>query len=164
MPQLFPHCPIEKVVSGGQTGVDRAALAVAVFLEIAHGGWCPLGRRAEDGAIPACYQLQETESPNYAVRTQQNILDSDGTLILTRGRISGGTALTINLAKRNNRPLLVVNLSKVHDYSELREWAIRNEIRVLNVAGPRESSEPGITPEAEQFLTNALSDFVPVLD
>ncbi|MBL8888855.1 MAG: putative molybdenum carrier protein [Planctomycetaceae bacterium] len=161
MPQLFPNCPIEKIVSGGQTGVDRAALAVAVFLEIPHGGWCPLGRRAEDGAIPACYDLHETESPNYAVRTEQNILDSDGTLILTRGRISGGTALTINLAKRMNRPFVVFNLSKEHHYNELREWAIKNQIRVLNVAGPRESSEPGITPEAEQFLTNALSDFVP---
>jgi hypothetical protein len=161
MTQLFPQCPIEKIISGGQTGVDRAALAVAVFLEIPHGGWCPLGRRAEDGAIPQCYQLKETDSPNYAVRTLQNVIDSDGTLILTRGRISGGTALTINLANRNRRPKLVVNLCEEHDYSSFRDWLITNQIRVLNVAGPRESSEPGITPEAEQYLTNGLSDFAP---
>ena len=147
------------MISGGQTGVDRAALAVAVFLEIAHGGWCPLGRRAEDGTVPECYNLLETESPNYAVRTLQNILDSDGTLVLTRGTISGGTALTINLAKRHRRPLLVLNLAQEHDYGALRRWLIEQQIRVLNVAGPRESSEPGITPEAEQFLSNALSDF-----
>lgn len=158
MPQLFPHCPIEKIISGGQTGVDRAALAVAVYLDIPHGGWCPQGRRAEDGTIPEFYDLQETDSPNYAVRTLQNILDSDGTLVLSRGIISGGTALTINLAKRNQRPLLVLNLAEEHDYAALRRWLIQHQIRILNVAGPRESSEPQITPEAEQFLANGLSD------
>lgn len=162
MPQLFPRCPIEKVISGGQTGVDRAALAVAVFLEISHGGWCPRGRRAEDGTIPECYEMQETDSPNYAVRTLQNILDSDGTLVLTRGVISGGTALTINLARRNRRPLLVLNLAEEHDYLVFRRWLIDQQIRVLNVAGPRESSEPNITSEAEQFLTNGLSNFEPL--
>ncbi len=159
MPQLFPQCPVEKVISGGQTGVDRAALAVAVYLEIVHGGWCPLGRRAEDGTIPEFYNLQETDSPNYAVRTLQNILESDGTLVLTRGMISGGTALTINLANRNRRPLLVLNLAEEHDYAALRQWLMQHQIRILNVAGPRESSEPNITAEAEQFLINGLSDF-----
>jgi len=116
MPQLFFGCPLQKIISGGQTGVDRAALAVAVFLEVPHGGWCPRGRRAEDGTIPGIYQLKETDSPHYAVRTQQNITDSDGTLVLIGGDISGGTALTITLARRYRRPLLVVNLEEEHDY------------------------------------------------
>lgn len=156
MSELFSACPVVKIVSGGQTGVDRAALAVAVYLGIPHGGWCPLGRRAEDGTIPACYDLQETDSPNYAVRTLQNVLDSDGTLVLTRGNISGGTGLTITLARRHHRHLCVVNLAEEHDYPALQQWLVANQIRVLNVAGPRESTEPHITAEAEQFLTNSL--------
>jgi len=154
--ELFSACPVVKIVSGGQTGVDRAALAVAVFLGIPHGGWCPLGRRAEDGTIPTCYDMQETDSPNYAVRTLQNVLDSDGTLVLTRGNISGGTGLTITLARRHHRHLRVVDLTDEHDYPDLQNWLIANQIRVLNVAGPRESTEPDITAEAEQFLTNCL--------
>ena len=72
------RCQLDKIISGGQTGVDRAALDVAIFLEIPHGGWCPLGRRAEDGSIPKTYLLRETPQRDYAVRTEKNIIDSDG--------------------------------------------------------------------------------------
>ena len=92
-----------KIISGGQTGVDRAALDVAVELEIPHGGWCPKGRLAEDGRIPDSYKLRETTSREYAVRTEQNVLDSDGTLILYRESISGGTELTLRLAEKHRR-------------------------------------------------------------
>jgi hypothetical protein len=161
MPPLFPSCPIQKIISGGQTGVDRAALAVAVYLEVPHGGWCPRGRRAEDGAIPSIYQLEETASPNYAVRTQQNIESSDGTLVLVGSEISGGTALTISLAKRYRRPLLVVSLDQEHDYEMVRQWLVQHQVQVLNVAGPRESSVPNITRDAEQFLVNCLTAELP---
>ena len=90
--------PIKKVISGGQSGVDRAALDVAIELGIPHGGWCPAGRRSEDGTIAPIYQLQETNSRNYAKRTEKNVLDSCGTLILYRHAISGGTALTQRLS------------------------------------------------------------------
>ncbi len=102
--------PIE-IVSGGQTGVDRAALDAAMFLGWKHGGWCPRFRMAEDGRIAKRYQLRETESTDYAVRTERNVELGDGTLILHGGVISGGTRLTIGLSKRKRRPLLIVDLS-----------------------------------------------------
>ncbi|HSR12366.1 MAG TPA: putative molybdenum carrier protein, partial [Thermodesulfobacteriota bacterium] len=97
---------VKKIISGGQTGVDRAALDVALELGIPAGGWCPKGRRAEDGRIPDYYPLQEASSPEYPVRTQLNVEDSDGTLILYRNSPAGGTALTIRLAKRLKKPHL----------------------------------------------------------
>lgn len=149
---------LRKIVSGGQTGVDRAALDVAAFLEIEHGGWCPAGRRAEDGRIPACYRLKQTESRDYAVRTEQNVIDSDGTLILYWRKMSGGTDLTRKMAHRHRRPCLSIDLTKVDSkvYGELCRWLQENNIAVLNVAGPRESSSPGITQTATGFLIKAL--------
>jgi hypothetical protein len=143
---------ITKIISGGQTGVDRAALDVALELGIACGGWCPKGRRAEDGAIPAKYPVQENESKEYPPRTAMNVRESDGTLILTRGKPDRGTALTLSLAKRHEKPFLVVDLDRVADPTKARKWLSRARIKVLNVAGPRESSRPGIGEEARRFL------------
>src|ERR1700746_3926565 len=102
---------ISKIVSGGQTGVDRAALDVALDLGIACGGWCPKGRLAEDGPIPERYPLEETTLPFYPQRTERNVRDSDGTLVLTVGPPKGGTALTLVLARRQKKPFRVVNLN-----------------------------------------------------
>src|SRR5438309_6802555 len=96
-----------KIISGGQSGVDRAALDVALELGISCGGWCPKGRRAEDGVIPEQYPVRENASTSYPPRTEMNVRDSDGTLILTNGRPDRGTALTVNLAKRYEKPCLV---------------------------------------------------------
>jgi hypothetical protein len=145
-----------KIVSGGQTGVDRGALDAAIALDIPHGGWCPNGRKAEDGRIPDRYQLRETDSPEYFVRTQQNVLDSDATLILTRGRISGGTELTLRLAERHRRPRLVVDLDSSPDPAEVRRWLEEHRVETLNVAGPRESQNPGISDMAREFLVRLL--------
>jgi hypothetical protein len=142
----------EKIISGGQTGVDRATLDVALELGIPCGGWCPKGRKAEDGPIPERYPLQETHSPNYSVRTEMNVRDSDGTLILTMGDISGGTALTLKAAKQFKKPYLIVDLSITFNPVSVVEWVIAYKIRVLNVAGPRESEAPGIYDKAFQFL------------
>lgn len=101
---------IRRLVSGGQTGVDRAALDAAIELDIQHGGWCPRGRRAEDGRISDHYQLDETKSANYAERTEQNVIDSDATLILYRKPLSGGTKLTKRLAEKHLRDVLLVDL------------------------------------------------------
>src|SRR5262245_55320595 len=101
-----------EIRSGGQTGVDRAALDVALELGLPCGGWCPRGRRAEDGPIPDHYPLRETRSPAYPVRTRWNVRDSDGTLILTRGRPDRGTLLTEELARDMGKPLLVVGLNE----------------------------------------------------
>ena len=145
-----------QIVSGGQTGVDRAALDAAICLEIPHGGWCPRGRLAEDGAIPDKYELKETSSKDYAVRTEKNVVESDGTLILFRSRLKGGTRLTHRLTKRHVRPCLLVDLdTHIHEGLFL-DWMAEIEINVLNVAGPRESSHPGIYQLAFDLLKHWL--------
>jgi hypothetical protein len=147
-----------RIVSGGQTGVDRAALDVARALRIPHGGWCPKGRLAEDGVIPRRYQLTETELPDYAQRTERNVLDSDATLILCRGRPSGGTELTRHLAVRHRKPHVVVDLLQPIDWPGLRVWLAAQAAGTLNVAGPRESQSPGIHAQAMEFLRELLGD------
>lgn len=146
-----------QVISGGQTGVDRAALDVARELGIPCGGWCPWGRRAEDGVIPAWYPLREAPSRAYPERTALNVRDSDGTLVLTRGAPRGGTALTVSLARRAGKAVLVVDLGAGADAGLVRAWLAENEIRVLNVAGPRESEAPGIHDRAAAFLLEVLA-------
>ena len=153
---------IEKVVSGGQTGVDRVALDVAIFKEIPHGGWCPKGRRSEDGRIPEVYQLKETDAFDYSVRTEQNVVQSDGTLILYLDQLSGGTRLTRNLANKLKRPLQCVDLGDAERLEQrLKEvvgWLVEENVRVLNVAGPRASSQPDISKRAESFLLAVIQD------
>src|SRR5262249_2795797 len=145
--------------SGGQTGVDRAALDVALELGLPCGGWCPRGRRAEDGPIDPRYPLQETPWHGYPQRTEWNVRDSDGTLVLTRGAPDRGTALTIELAKRYRKPHLVLDLSDQPDAAAaaVRTWTEQNGVRALNVAGPRESSRPGIHAEAVSFLREVFA-------
>jgi len=135
-------------MSGGQTGVDRAALDWALANGVACGGWCPLGRWAEDGPIDGRYPLRETPEANPAQRTEWNVRDSDGTLIVSLAkRLVGGTRLTEELAKRLAKPCLV--LSKTDGdllilAKALRQFIAANNIAVLNVAGPRESGESGV--------------------
>jgi predicted Rossmann fold nucleotide-binding protein DprA/Smf involved in DNA uptake len=135
---------IVKVVSGGQTGVDRAALDAAMEFGLLVGGWCPKGRRAEDGLIPHCYPLVEMSSSAYARRTERNVCDSDGTLIVTAGKLTGGTRLTAELAVAHGRPLRVVDITSAPATKETIDWLGTNHLQVLNVAGPRESGCPGI--------------------
>ena len=141
-----------KVVSGGQTGVDRAALDAARAAGLPCGGWCPRGRLAEDGPIDPGYPLVETPSADYAQRTEWNVRDSDGTLVVVRGRITGGTALTITLARQHGKPLLVVHLSRNPSPEEASRWIEAGGLAVLNVAGPRESQRAGIGGEARAYL------------
>jgi hypothetical protein len=145
------------VISGGQTGVDRAALDAAMALGIDVGGWCPAGRRAEDGAIPQHYPLRETDSADYALRTEWNVRDSDGTLILYRGALIGGTALTAQLARRLGRPLLVRDLDVALDPADLVLWLRSNRVRELNCAGPRESGAPGVGRAARALLERVFA-------
>ena len=100
-----------KIVSGGQTGVDRGGLKAAIDSNLPHGGWCPKGRRAEDGVIPAEFELRETKTDRYEERTELNVIDSDGTLLFYRDEIVGGTRLTQRMARKHRRPLLELNLS-----------------------------------------------------
>lgn len=136
--------------------MDRAALDAALQQGVPHGGWCPRGRLAEDGRIPQRYTLRETSSAAYKVRTERNVVDSDGTLIIYRDLLSGGTLLTHRLARRHGRPCLTVDLATAPSPREVAEWVRREQIEVLNVAGPRESTCPGISGEARQFLIEVL--------
>lgn len=150
---------LTKIVSGGQTGVDRGALDAAVALGVDHGGWCPADRRAEDGPIPERYQLLETESSDYRVRTERNVIDSDGTVLITRGRPTGGSALTARLARANGVPLLHIDLDATEApaaAARLVEFIAARKILILNVAGPRESGQPGIAAEVEALLVDAF--------
>ena len=148
-------CPVE-VVSGGQTGVDRAALDAALDLGLTVSGWCPLGRRAEDGSIPGRYAVRETPTSDYAQRTEWNVRDSDATLILYRGALTGGSARTAEHAARYGRPLLALDLDAAPDPVAAVDWVRRHGVRVLNCAGPRESGAPGIYAEARPWLVAFL--------
>jgi len=150
---------VKKIVSGGQTGVDRAALDVAGELGLERGGWCPAGRRAQDGQVPEEYPLEETPSREYEQRTEWNVRDSDGTLILNRGPLDGGTLYTVNIAREMERPLLIVKLEEMDgeemeraEQARVRTWLEEEGVGVLNVAGPREKKRPGIYEEAHAFL------------
>ena len=147
---------LEKIVSGGQTGVDRAALDVALELGYPCGGWCPKGRKAEDGLLNERYPRTDTPTDDYAERTTWNVRDSNGTLILMRGALNGGTLQTVEDAKRLQRPHLIVDFTQAHRGDDVLAWLKGHRIRVLNVAGPRESKQPGIYQAASQFLRELL--------
>lgn len=147
---------LSKIISGGQTGVDRAALDVALELDFPCGGWCPKGRLSEDGPIPSKYPLREMPSPKYPVRTEKNIRESDGTLVLTLGPVTGGTALTVKLAGKHRKPCLVIDLSYDTDPGKVQGWIQNRKIQVLNVAGPRESKTPGIHDRTVEFLKKVI--------
>jgi hypothetical protein len=160
------------IISGGQTGADRAALDFAIAHGIPHGGWCPRNRRAEDGPISSKYSLNETSSTHYAQRTEWNVRDSDATLIFTmKPTMTGGTRLTYALATECGKPVL--NISHDHDCAEgasaaesnariddaavrLRNFIDEHEVRILNVAGPRASQEPAIGAFVQQVFEKAL--------
>jgi len=152
---------VEQIWSGGQTGVDRAALDVALELGILHGGWIPTGRLAEDGIIPSKYdRLQETGSPDYAVRTVRNVRDTDGTLLISWGPLSGGSLQTREAADQLGKPLLHLDLTDTpHDAAvhRVRRWlASLPPPTRLNVAGPRASGWPQGYDLASELLRSIL--------
>jgi hypothetical protein len=152
------NLPTLKIASGGQTGADRAALDWAIKNGIPHGGWCPKGRKAEDGPIDATYQLQATPSSKYPQRTEWNVRDSDGTLIFSVGkRLSGNSAETLEFAIKHRKPHL--HLSAVFEDNaaqKLKKWLQENKIRALNVAGPRASKGPKVAKFVISTLDTAL--------
>jgi hypothetical protein len=149
---------IRKIISGGQTGVDQAALDAAINLAVAHGGWIPKGRITESGPLPEKYKLKETRSSSYADRTAKNVQDADGTLIIARGLLTGGTEYTREMAIKHKRPWLYIDLSQTAAFqaaSAINQWVLQNEIAILNVAGPRASKDPAVYQEALNIIESA---------
>ena len=151
---------LEKIVSGAQTGADRGGLDAALAKGVPIGGWIPKGRKAEDGIVPEKYVgLVEMTSSSYKKRTEQNVIDSDATLILTlnvEGAVTGGTKKTAEFARMHGRPCVFVVVSPevvnpTHLDMALR-FLVENRVRVLNVAGPRESKQPGVQEAARKFM------------
>ncbi len=158
---------IKEIVSGGQTGVDRAALDIAIELKITHSGWCPYERRAEDGIISTKYNLKEAPKPTleesidpdaiYKKRTELNARDSDGTLIIVKDAPIGGTLYTIEMAEKHKRPYLIFNLLDNTKVTDVANWIIKNDIHKLNVAGPRALQTSGIYDSACNILHQLLN-------
>lgn len=143
-----------RIISGGQTGVDRAALDVALALGIPCGGWCPKGRWAEDGPIDPRYPLRETSGSDPGERTRRNVAEADATLILASQPLAGGTAVTHDCAEKLGKVLLVIEPCAADAArAAVAGWLAKHVPQVLNVAGPRESESPGIYRESKAFLT-----------
>ena len=143
-----------KIISGGQTGADRAALDFAIKRGLEHGGFCPKGRRAENKPIPKKYNLVETESRGYPQRTILNVKGSDGTVIFVSSKLTTGCKLTLDSALQFNKPVMVINLNEEPNYLTIGCWIIERKINVLNIAGSRESTKPGIHKKVFDYLTN----------
>ncbi len=149
---------IKKIISGGQTGADLAALDAAIKLDIPHGGWIPKGRITENGPLPNKYQLTEMLTASYVERTEQNVIDSDGTLIVSHGMLTGGSADTRELALDHKRPWLHIDLNKTGIFDaalKLSGWVLKNNIEILNVAGPRASKDPKIYRAVMNIIESA---------
>jgi hypothetical protein len=134
-----------KIISGGQTGVDRAALDVALKNSIDCGGWCPAGRLDEIGRIPNRYPLKELEHGGFTERTLQNVKDSDGTVIIYSVQLSGGTEQTVRFCVGQERPHQLIDASKISTEkaaASIADFVREHKIAILNVAGPRQSEWP----------------------
>ena len=154
------HPFVAKIVSGGQTGADRVGLDVAIETGIPHGGWCPKGRLAEDGRIAECYHLTEATEPSYLQRTEWNARDSDATAVFSLARdLTGGSLATVKFARRHERPFIHLSERVYPAWRAgelLVEFVRKHDVKVLNVAGPRVSTEPDIERYVRATLEAAV--------
>ncbi len=150
---------VRKIISGGQTGADQGALDGALACDFPHGGAIPAGRKTEIGPLSKRYHLEELDSPHYPERTEKNVVDGDGTLILSHGKLTGGSALTLAIAQRLAKPWLHIDCATVtpeEAVARLRSWCEEHRIEVLNVAGPRASTDPLIYGKTRQLVIALL--------
>ena len=146
---------IKRIISGGQTGADRAALDFAIKMDLPHGGWVPKGRMAEDGPIPDRYNLKEMPTKNFPQRTKRNVKKADGTLIVSHGKLTLGSDLTRKMALKHNKPYLHIELNETSIFEaaeQINQWVLENRIEVLNIAGSRASKDPKIYRAVYELL------------
>lgn len=149
-----------KIISGGQTGVDQAALDAAIEAGLAYGGWLPAGRKTEAGPLAAKYQMEVMSSAQYAARTKKNVSEADATLILSAGPLTGGSALTARTATGLGKPCMHIDFKRLpvdQSLGTVSRWLAKKQIAVLNVAGPRASSDPEIYQRARVFIKKLLA-------
>ena len=150
---------IEKIISGGQTGAGQAALDAAIKLEFPYGGWISKGRRTEDGILPYKYKLKELKSAGYPNHTERNVMDADGTLIVSHGKLIGGSVLPRKFAEKHKRPCLHIDLYKTPTFSAsavAHSWIDLHKIGILNVAGPRASKDPEIYLDVKYIIEGII--------
>ena len=150
---------LKKIISGGQTGADQGALDAAIKYNFPHGGWIPKGRLTEGGPLSDMYNLHEMPTSSYPKRTEKNILSSDGTVVISHGKLTGGSALTRKLAQKHNLPYLHINLNKTPAFiaaSEINAWIIEHGIEILNVAGSRASKNPNIYQDTMYIIEGVI--------
>ena len=148
-----------KIISGGQTGVDRGALDAALAADVDCGGWCPSGRLAEDGKIPEKYPLKELESRNYKDRTLKNVIDSDGTIIFYFGQLEGGTKLTSFFCEEQGKPHLIIDANEIDEQRAtelIQAFTLKYPIKILNIAGPRASK----VKQAHEYTKNTIMGYL----
>jgi len=157
---------LKKIISGGQTGADIAGIDAAMANSFPYGGWLPKGRRTSDGPLDEKYKLVEMPTRGYPKRTAQNVIDSDGTVIFQRGRLSGGSDLTRKYAVKHGKPWLHLNMVEVNNDDAvvmLIDWIKENGIEVLNVAGSQASKDGDIYPIVftviNKLLQNEMREF-----
>ena len=151
---------LKKIISGGQTGADQAALDAAIKWDIPHGGWIPKGRKTERGPLPKKYKLKEMPTDSYPKRTEQNVIDSDGTLILTHGELTTGSEYTWKMTRKYDRPYFHVDLNIINNFKAARavyEWIKEHNVEILNVAGSRASKDPDIYEAVMKILVNIFN-------
>jgi len=150
---------IKKIISGGQTGADQAALDAAIKYNFSYGGWIPKGRKTEDGRFPDEYKLQEMSTGSYKERAEQNVIDSDGTVIISHGKLTGGSKLTEKFAEKHLKPCLHIDLYNTPAFmasSLINSWVILHKIKTLNVAGPRASKNPDIYQNVKYIIEGVI--------
>ena len=150
---------LTKIISGGQTGTEKAALDAAIKYSFPHGGWIQKGRTNEDGILPYEYKLKELKSGAYPNYTEKNVINSDGTLIVSQGKLKGGSALPKKLAKKNNRCFLHIDLKETPAFiaaSKINSWIIRHGIEILNVTGSRDSKDPKIYETVKYIIEGVI--------
>jgi len=151
---------LKKIISGGQTGVDRAALDVALALGLERGGWCPAGRAADDGPIDPQYPLIETSEMDHTVRTGYNVRESNASLLIYCGVLQGGTAYAVEMARHQGKPVMAIDMENPPAPTEVSEWIHELALTTLHIGGQREASAPGVYTRAYIYIRHCLEDYL----